>query len=239
MGRFVAVGDVHGCAQTLRALLDRLDLGPGDTLLTTGDLSSKGVDSKGVHQQLIELEESGIDLILLAGNHELMLLAMQRFIGVKVDLHGLPDGMLDEAEIDFLMRHNGTWATLKSYGFTDVDARQLWAFDRDDPRTHFEKAADELSGVKWQLPQNHLDLLCRCKTHHLERNCLFVHAGMHPKFLQMGNVNSAIAGQMDERPKDVCWNRDWLGRKPGFPELVVHGHTPLFYLYLRLDKTDP
>ena len=46
MSRFVAVGDIHGCSQTLAKLLEILDLGTGDTLLSTGDLSSKGEDSQ-------------------------------------------------------------------------------------------------------------------------------------------------------------------------------------------------
>ena len=85
MGRFVAVGDIHGCSQTLSKLLEILELGPGDTFLSTGDLSSKGEDSHGVHSRLLSLEESGVNLIVLLGNHELMLLAMQRMVGADVD----------------------------------------------------------------------------------------------------------------------------------------------------------
>ena len=239
MGRLVAVGDIHGCAQTLKELLNRLLLKPSDTLLATGDLSSRGPDSKGVHQQLIDLENSGVRLILLIGNHEVMLLAMQRIIGANVDLTHLPDEMFHEAEIEFLLRSNATWATLKSYGFDGVEAREFWAFQGDDPREHFKKVAAQLSGLNWQLPQHHLDLLCRCKTHHIERNCLFVHAGLHPTFLQRSDLESAIQGQLEERAKELCWNRDWLGQRPGFPELVIHGHTPLCYLFSRLSNTDP
>ena len=87
MNRFVAVGDIHGCSRTLSKLLEILDLGPGDTLLSTGDLSSKGEDSKGVHGQLLALEARGVQLIVLLGNHELMLLAMQRIDGVpRIDV---------------------------------------------------------------------------------------------------------------------------------------------------------
>lgn len=80
MSRFFAVGDIHGCSQTLAKLLEILDLSPGDTFLSTGDLSSKGEDSQGVHEQLLSLEQRGINLIVLLGNHELMLLAMRRIM---------------------------------------------------------------------------------------------------------------------------------------------------------------
>ena len=81
MRRFVAVGDIHGCSQTLAKLLEILDIGPDDTFLSTGDLSSKGEDSRGVHSQLLSLEQRGVKLLVLLGNHELMLLAMQRMVG--------------------------------------------------------------------------------------------------------------------------------------------------------------
>lgn len=239
MNRFVAVGDIHGCAQTLRALLDRLQLTAGDTLLTTGDLSSKGMDSKGVHDELIALEDAGVKLISLLGNHEIMLLAMQRFLGAEVDLSGFPAALFHEAEISFLMRNNGTWATLKSYGLEHADTQSYWVFEGKDPRAHFERIADELIGLNWLLPQCHLDFLCRFKTHHVERNCLFVHSGLHPTHLQTSDVERAVETQLQENAADLCWNRDWLGQPPAFPELVIHGHTPLCYLYLRLEDTDP
>ena len=239
MGRLVAVGDIHGCAETFRLLLDRLSLCVGDTLLTIGDLSSKGFDSRGVHQELIDLEDRGINVVALIGNHEVMLLGLQRFIGADVDLSRFSDAIFHEAEISFMLRRNGGWATLKSYGFEHADTQRFWAFDKDDPRIHFDKIAGELSQLNWHLPQDHLDFLCRCQLHHLERNCLFVHAGMHPEMLSLSDARSAVARQLKENPKDLCWNREWLGQRPGFRELLVHGHTPLPYLYLQFESTDP
>jgi serine/threonine protein phosphatase 1 len=240
MSRLVAVGDIHGCSQTLAKLLEILDLGTGDTFLSTGDLSSKGEDSKGVHDQLLGLQEQGVNVIVLLGNHELMLLAMQRLFGADVDLSAFPESMFRGADISFLMRNNETWATLKSYGLEGADDPEFWAFRYQDPERHFEHfVAEKLSRVDWRLPQPHLDLLSRCKTHHVERNCFFVHSGIRPVHLRKADVHQAVDSQLDDDARELCWNREWLGEAPGFPEVLVHGHTPLCYLYSYLPDTTP
>lgn len=239
MSRFVAVGDIHGCSQTLEKLLEILDLGPGDTFLSTGDLSSKGEDSQGVHSQLLSLEERGVKLIVLLGNHELMLLAMQQLVGADVDLTAFPEQIFDRAMVSFLVRSNETWATLKSYNLPGADDPEFWAFRADRPDVHFEKVEPKLKELDWQLPQEHLDLLCRCKTHHVERKCLFVHAGLNPTYLQMDDVQQAVVAQIEVDAKELCWNRSWLGATPGFPELIVHGHTPLSFLHSYISDTSP
>jgi len=239
MRRFVAVGDIHGCSKTLAKLLEILDLGPDDTFLSTGDLSSKGEDSQGVHSQLLSLEQRGVNLIVLLGNHELMLLAMQRMVGANVNLAAFPKSVFRGAEVSFLMRDNETWATLKSYGLEGANDPELWAFRYDNPQRHFENVSQRLKSVDWKLPQPHLDLLCRCKTHHVERNCFFVHSGIRPAHLQIDNVHRAVDSQLEEDARELCWNRDWLGHTPGFPELIVHGHTPLSYLHSFISDTSP
>jgi serine/threonine protein phosphatase 1 len=72
-GRTIAIGDVHGCSAALRALLEVIDPGPKDTLVTLGDYIDRGPDSKGVLDLLIELA-GRCDLVPLLGNHEELLL---------------------------------------------------------------------------------------------------------------------------------------------------------------------
>lgn len=239
MGRLVAVGDIHGCAETLRLLLERLNLAAGDSLVAIGDLSSRGIDSRSVHQQLIDLEASGVRVITLLGNHEAFLLGLQRFLGADVDLSHLPESIFQDAEMAFLLRRNGCWATLKSYGFEGVDDKRFWIFDRQQPRHQFERIVDEIAQMDWRLPQQHLDFLSRSRLYHIERNCLFVHAGMDPGAMVHGDAHRAVKWQIEEDPKELCWNRNWLGTTPAFPELLIHGHTPLPCLYQRLEDTDP
>lgn len=64
------VGDVHGCAEELDALLAALDLAPGDELVAVGDLFHRGPDPVGVYDRLRALPRFRTVL----GNHELALL---------------------------------------------------------------------------------------------------------------------------------------------------------------------
>ena len=67
--RTIAIGDIHGCSAAFAAILAAIDIQPDDTLITLGDYVDRGIDSKGVLDQLIELE-SRCHLIPLMGNHE-------------------------------------------------------------------------------------------------------------------------------------------------------------------------
>lgn len=74
MKRF-AIGDIHGCHKTLEYLVhEKIKPGKGDKLFFVGDYIDRGPDSKAVIDFLFSLREQGIDLHLLRGNHEEMLL---------------------------------------------------------------------------------------------------------------------------------------------------------------------
>jgi len=59
------VGDIHGCADELGDLVQRLALGPDDRLLAVGDLFHRGPDPCGVMERL---DAAGAAFVL--GNHE-------------------------------------------------------------------------------------------------------------------------------------------------------------------------
>ena len=67
---FVAIGDIHGCVRTLRALLLRVAPRPDDHLVFLGDYVDRGPDSRGVIDRLLELEASPQPCTFLRGNHE-------------------------------------------------------------------------------------------------------------------------------------------------------------------------
>lgn len=69
-----AIGDIHGGSKTFRALLDRLNLLPGDHLYLLGDYIDRGPDSKGVLDIILQLMDEGYDVRPVRGNHEDMLL---------------------------------------------------------------------------------------------------------------------------------------------------------------------
>jgi len=72
-GRTIAIGDIHGCGLALQNLLTKLELRPADTLVMLGDAIDRGPDSKGVIQQLLDLDLQ-CHLVPILGNHEQMLL---------------------------------------------------------------------------------------------------------------------------------------------------------------------
>jgi hypothetical protein len=69
VSRTIIVGDVHGCARELDALLDKVAFANGDRLVFVGDVLSRGPDSLGV---LDVVRRSGA--VLVRGNHEQRLL---------------------------------------------------------------------------------------------------------------------------------------------------------------------
>lgn len=69
-----AIGDIHGGAKTLRALLGRIGLRRADRIHLLGDLIDRGPDSRGVLDTLINLREAGFSIRSIRGNHEDMLL---------------------------------------------------------------------------------------------------------------------------------------------------------------------
>ena len=100
--RCYVIGDIHGCFDELRYLIEGLPLEPGDRLVFLGDYIDRGPDSKGVVSYLLELQKdaAAYDLIFLKGNHEDMLLS---YLGLR-------------GQNGNMFFHNGGKATLASYG---------------------------------------------------------------------------------------------------------------------------
>jgi bis(5'-nucleosyl)-tetraphosphatase (symmetrical) len=68
-----AIGDVHGCFDTLQALLKRIGFSAGrDRLWMVGDLVNRGPQSLAVLRWAAAL---GDDLVVVLGNHDLYLMA--------------------------------------------------------------------------------------------------------------------------------------------------------------------
>ena len=72
--RVIAIGDIHGMADALRALIFRIDPHEDDQFVFLGDYIDRGPDSKGVIDQLIELAGE-YDCRFILGNHEEFVLA--------------------------------------------------------------------------------------------------------------------------------------------------------------------
>lgn len=97
--RLIAIGDIHGCRIALKRLIDEINPGPRDIVVTLGDYVDRGPDSRGVIDELVLLGKR-TQLVALMGNHEEMMLEVVR------------DG---EPHHNWL-RYGGV-DTLESYGF--------------------------------------------------------------------------------------------------------------------------
>lgn len=94
---YVAIGDVHGCLQSLQDLTEKLEKYSDRKFIFLGDYIDRGPDSKGVVDFLLDYREKQ-DCIFLRGNHEQMLL--DAYYNDNLDM--------------WLM--NGGRSTLESYG---------------------------------------------------------------------------------------------------------------------------
>ena len=95
-----AIGDVHGCFETLRALLGRIGFSPRrDQLWMVGDLVNRGPRSLEVLRWAAEM---GDRLVVVLGNHDLYLLARAAGIADRKRRDTL-DGVLAAADRDELV----------------------------------------------------------------------------------------------------------------------------------------
>jgi calcineurin-like phosphoesterase family protein len=72
--RILAVGDIHGCATALEALLQAVAPTRDELIVTLGDYVDRGLDSAGVLNRLVRLAGTH-RLVPLRGNHEQMMAA--------------------------------------------------------------------------------------------------------------------------------------------------------------------
>ena len=73
--RSFAIGDIHGCAITFKALVnDELKIADGERLYLLGDLIDRGPDTKSVIDEVFSLRNRGVEVHVLRGNHEEIML---------------------------------------------------------------------------------------------------------------------------------------------------------------------
>jgi serine/threonine protein phosphatase 1 len=141
--RVIAIGDIHGCAAALRAILECIQPQADDTLIPLGDCIDRGPDSRQVIDELLALGER-CRLVPLMGNHEEMMLNV-------LDRRPQPDDWLQ----------CGGLATIRSYG-TSLDPRDIPAAHTDFIRTwgdYFETSSHFFAHASYEpergLAQQH------------------------------------------------------------------------------------
>ncbi len=104
--RTIAIGDVHGCADALSALVKLTAPRAQDTVILLGDLIDRGPGSRSVIDQSIALSRQ-CRLAILKGNHEEMAL----------------EAIADPSKIERWIG-NGGGETLSSYGWRSGNSRR-------------------------------------------------------------------------------------------------------------------
>ena len=84
-GRLLVVGDIHGCFEELKTLLNFLekkaDFSTADQLVFIGDYIDRGADSFKVIEHLLKFKDKYPATQFLKGNHEDMFLSFLGFAG--------------------------------------------------------------------------------------------------------------------------------------------------------------
>lgn len=131
--RIFVIGDIHGCARELDAMLLSLQksrsLSEDDTIIFLGDYIDRGPESFEVVELLLDFKKSFPKTLFLKGNHEDMLLA---FLGLEGNN---PSAYLS----------NGGYETLLSYGIdvkSDKSNKLSEAFSKE--HLDFYQNLDEL-----------------------------------------------------------------------------------------------
>lgn len=172
--RIYAVGDIHGMADLLQALLIKIESDIAEhpeeeaRIVFIGDYIDRGMDSRGVIDYLVSDKVPAPSTFLL-GNHEECLLQF-----------------LEEPEVIEEWRHFGGLETLNSYGVDIGDVRRGRGYGR---------ARDELLG---QLPDTHLRFLSALLPSTEIGGYYFCHAGARPGVPLAQQARSDLLWMRDE-----------------------------------------
>ncbi len=203
--RFDIVGDVHGCADELRDLLQRLGWTcspqgrwshPDDRLLLfVGDLADRGPSSVEVLETVAALVEQERGLLIL-GNHDDKLLRFLHGRAVKL-LHGLETTAAEFERLDPTRRQSLTHRVIDL-----LEHAPLWALADPEPRSN--KPFPERLAV----------------AHACWKPSLL---GASPQKTRSLCIYGPTTGRTD--PDGLPERLDWTLQHPADGPLVVHGHT--------------
>lgn len=152
-----AIGDIHGrldLFEELEAMIlaDAAHLpGPAQIILL-GDLVDRGPSTAQMLDRMLAPPRGGMERIILAGNHELMML-----------------GFLEDPRTNMAWLAHGGQEALFSYGMSATEIDGL----RRNP-----KAAAPL--LRSYIPEEHINLLDRLPTACAMPGIIFAHAGIRP-----------------------------------------------------------
>lgn len=191
------IGDIHGCAEELARLIERLQLSGDDHLVSVGDLFHRGPDPAGVVDLLTEHRAQ-----FVLGNHEL---AVLKRVGLApssthaADRPPLREKFPSIDETD-LAGDGGTLCSTPPHRRADILLflqRHSGFYLRHEA---IERAAGTRDGRSW---------------------CV-VHAGLAPRVaLERNEIRDLTSLRRLAAPGAPWWYEEYSG-----DELVLFGHTP-------------
>jgi len=197
-----AVGDVHGQAEALGELLAHLagleQHGAERELIFLGDLIDRGPDTLGAARAAFAARDMFETVVLLPGNHELMLLAAMKG-SMDSALLWLGNGghdVLDELQLPPKTNWADTFAAL------EAALPEGWCEAYENGPTHLRRGR--------------------------ARDALFIHAGIHPhlpieEFLARPRLERDDMHWAWIRQPFLDWQGGWDQHDL---KLIMHGHTP-------------
>ncbi len=195
--RVYAVGDIHGRADLLKKLMEKIredvaqsnDPETRNAIVFLGDYVDRGFQSKQVIDLLVSEEYSEFDLRFLRGNHE-------------------------ETFLDFLS-NSGIGERWAQYGGVET----LVSYNVQPPRgrDNFDGWAKARQDLIDNMPLNHRSFLESLEVCLVLGDYVFVHAGLRP--------GKKLEEQSEKDLMWI--RDDFLYHKEAFDKVVVHGHTPI------------
>ena len=213
--RLLAIGDIHGHLDALKALLDKVQPTAEDKVIFLGDYVDRGPDSRGVLDELLWFHERFPQTVFIRGNHEQMFM-----------------DALTWAEIDRLMARKDVSSAVYQKAFDELKERaDYFGLQANDLERAWWKEGGQATSVSFDdsldnVRPAHRALLGQTKLFHEEwfapdedkpwegEGFLFVHAGVDVKQPPQQQNPLALMNHRDfpEPTKDALWT-------------VVHGHT--------------
>ena len=199
-GPVAVIGDVHGQADKLRVILQKLARVPGignRWIVFIGDLVDRGPDSKTVIDMYCELAAQHSRVTWVCGNHEL---AMAGSIG----LIQVPD-------------------------FVDWPSRWLPHYDSDKTFASYGVEHGDLKGLREALPEEHARLMSDLPWSVEHAKYLFVHAGLDNNLPFNMQVNILRQRDYSLAHPAWLYDKSFVRTGPASdcPVTVGVGHVPL------------
>ena len=217
-----AIGDIHGCYESLQGLLKAVDFKPGaDRILLTGDLVNRGPASLEVLRWARNQEDR---LVTVLGNHDLYLLG-RYFCGISGKRSDTLAPVLEAEERDALIQ----WLRCRPFLHEEphcllVHAGLLPGWTLDEVRRHAREVEEVLQGSKFEEFLRAFFGVEKSRSARMTRACHSARVFTEIRICTpAGLMRSGFSGSLDEVPSDCLPWFDTGTRAASDPH-ILFGH---------------